>query len=394
MVTRTSMQDLTPIALAVVLVLAPAAPRPQAPTPASLAPLLAELDTQLSKEFAGDGIAGLSIGVVSGAELVWSKHYGYADAEAARVATNDTAYRAGSITKQFTALAMLQLVEQGKMRLTDPLEKYVPEIRSVQNAHAGSPPITLLQVATMHSGLAREPGCQQHSVGPVSGWAKKVVDCLPATRYQYEPGTQYLYSNIGYAALGVAIERAAGKPFTAVIEDQILKPLGMSRSAMDITPALRTDLAHGYQSTQRKPPARREAADRELEGRGYRVPNGALFSTITDLAKFLAWEMGAGPATILKKETQDGNYNRAFFFKAGMTSGYGVGFMISRRGDVVMLGHGGSTAGFHASALVHRRSRLGVIVFRNCDNCAMDAGPVASRVLERLVTTATAAPAK
>ena len=273
------------------------------------------------------------------------------------------------------------------MRLSDPLEQYVPEIKSVQNPQAGSPPITLLQVATMHSGLAREPAeCKNHSVGPVGGWSKKVVDCLPFTRYQYEPGTQYLYSNIGYASLGVAIERAAGKPFTAVVEDAILKPLGMSRSAMDISAALRTDLAHGYQSTQRKPPARRDAADRELEGRGYRVPNGALFSTLNDLTKFVAWQLGEGPAGVLKKETQDANYNRTFFFNAGMTSGYGVGFMISRRGDVVMLGHGGSTAGFHSSALVHRPTKLGVIVLRNCDNCAVDAGPVAARTLQQLVT--------
>ena len=359
----------------------------QVPATPGLDAQLAAIDAQLAAEFAKDGIAGLSVGVVSGDTLVWSKHYGYADAEARRAPTNDTAYRVGSITKQFTALALLQLVEQGKMRLSDPLEKYVPEIRAVQNPHPGAPPITLLQVATMHSGLAREPerDCRDHSVGPVSVWQKKVLDCLPLTRYQYEPGTQYLYSNIGYASLGIAIERAAGKPFVAVVEDQILKPLGMVRSGMEISAPLRRDLAHGYRSTQRKPPASREAADRELEGRGYRVPNGALFSTISDLAKFVSWELGATTATILKKETQDANYNRAFFHNAAMTSAYGVGFTVSRRGEMVMLGHGGSTAGFHAAALVHRPSRLGVIAFRNCDNCAVDAGPVATRVLQQLV---------
>ncbi len=71
---------------------------------------------------------------MSGAKLIWSKHYGYAEAETKRVADNDTAYRIGSITKQFTALALLQLVEQGKMRLTDPLEKYVPEIGACKGA--------------------------------------------------------------------------------------------------------------------------------------------------------------------------------------------------------------------------------------------------------------------
>jgi D-alanyl-D-alanine carboxypeptidase len=360
----------------------------QAPAP-SLQSALAELDTAIADDFGRDRIGGISIGVVSGSSLVWSKHYGYAESEAKRAPTNDTAFRIGSITKQFTALALLQLVEDGKMRLTDPLEKYVPEIKSVKNPPAGTPPITLLQVATMHSGLAREPGCAQHSVGPLAVWQKKVIDCLPETTYANEPGTTFLYSNIGYASLGLAIERAAGKPFTAFVTDRILKPLGMTRTAWEPSPELRRNLAHGYQRVaDGGGTATRGAADRELEGRGYRVPNGALFSTVTDLSKFVAWELGEGPAGILKKETQDANYARVFASGAAFTSGYGVGFQVSRRGDVVMLGHGGSTAGYHASAMVSRTAKLGVIVLRNCDSCAanVDAGPLAARILQRIAT--------
>jgi D-alanyl-D-alanine carboxypeptidase len=345
---------------------------------------LRDIDARIAADFAKDGVGGISIGVVSADKLVWSKHYGYAEAETKRVADNDTVYRVGSITKQFTALALLQLVEQGKMRLTDPLEKYVPEVRDVQKAHAGTPPITLLQVATMHSGLAREPGCANHSVGPVSAWQKIVISCLPQTAYVNEPGATYLYSNIGYASLGVAIERAGGAPFITQVHDRILKPLGMARSGMEPTAPMRANLAHGYQRRQ-DAPASRAAPDRELDGRGYRVPNGALFSTVNDLAKFLSWEMGAGPDGILKKDLQDANYNRAFYYNAAMTAGYGVGFQVTRRGDIVMLGHGGSTAGYHASALIHRPSRLGVVVLRNCDNCPADAGPLAASALESLV---------
>jgi D-alanyl-D-alanine carboxypeptidase len=348
---------------------------------------LREIDTTIAADFARDGVGGLSLGVVSGGQLVWSRHYGYAESETKRPPNNDTTYRVGSITKQFTALALLQLVEQGKMRLTDPLEKYVPEVRHVQGLPAGTPPVTLLQVATMHSGLSREPGCADHSVGPVAGWAQKVLGCLPATTYANEPGTTYLYSNIGYAALGVAIERAGGQPFVDQIDVRILRPLGMTRSAMDATADVRRNLAHGYQRSQAGAVSR-AAADAELDGRGYRVPNGALFSTINDLAKFVSWELGASTVALLKKEIQDANYGRAFFSGPQMTSGYGVGFQVTRRGDLVLLGHGGSTAGYHASALVHRGSRLGVVVLRNCDSCAVDAGPVAASALERLVRAA------
>jgi len=345
---------------------------------------LREIDATVAADFAKDGIGGLSVGVVSGDRLVWSKHYGYAETDTQRPPNNETTYRVGSITKQFTALALLQLVEQGRMRLSDPLEKYVPEVRQVQGVPAGAPPITLLQVATMHSGLAREPGCANHSVGPVASWTQKVIACLPSTTYANEPGTTYLYSNIGYASLGLAVERAGSQPYIDQVLVRILRPLGMSRSAMEATPEVRRNLAHGYQRSQAGAVSR-TAADAELDGRGYRVPNGALFSTITDMAKFVAWELGASPVALLRKETQDANYGRAFFSGPQMSSGYGVGFQVSRRGDVVLLGHGGSTAGYHASALFHRATRLGVIALRNCDSCAVDAGPVAAAALERLV---------
>jgi CubicO group peptidase (beta-lactamase class C family) len=358
----------------------------QAPAPAGLDAAIASIDATLTADFAKDGIGGLSIGIVSGKQLIWSKHYGYADAEAKRVADNDTAYRVGSITKQFTALALLQLVEKNQMRLTDPLEKYVPEVQQVKSPPAGTPPITILQVAMMTSGLAREPECARHSVGADAEWQKIVLRCLPQTRYVNEPGTSYLYSNIGYATLGLAIERAGRQPFIDQVRDRILVPLGMSRSAMEASTTVRANLAHGYQQIRAGGTASRAAADRALDGRGYRVPNGGLFSTLNDLAKFAAWEVGDGPPGILKKDAQDANYSRAFFYAPGMYIGYGVGFQIQWRGPVLMLGHGGSTDGYHSSLLVHRPTHLGVIVLRNCDSCPVDAGPVAARALEQLVT--------
>jgi CubicO group peptidase (beta-lactamase class C family) len=376
----------------VVLGLSIGAGSQQAP---SLAAVFQELDTQLAADFARDGIGGASVGVVSGDALVWTKNYGYADAEAKRMANADTAYRIGSVTKQFTALVLLKLVEEGKVRLTDPVEKHYPAIAKVAKFHPDAPSITLLQLATMTSGLAREPEkMPNHSVGAVSGWQQKVRDAVPFMRYQYEPGTQYLYSNIGYATLGLALEQAAGQSFTGYVEAQILKPLGMSRTVWEATPAIRTNLAHGYarrQDGSGAPTGDRSGPDRELEGRGYRVPNGALFSTVNDLAKFVVWELGGGPATVLKRETQTANYTRVYTSTstaAALTGGYGIGFMANRRGDQIFLGHGGSTAGYRASALFHRESKTGVVILRNADDApgsGFNAGGVANRVLERVI---------
>jgi CubicO group peptidase (beta-lactamase class C family) len=375
-----------PLPVSLLLLLFVAVPSTQAP---SLESVFAQLDTELAADFAKDGVGAASIGVTVGPKLVWTRHYGFADMEAKRPPTSDTAYRIGSITKQFTALALLRQVEAGTMRLSDPLEKFVPEIQAVTGRKEGWPAPTLLQVATMMSGLAREPGagCRDHSVGPISLWQQKVLGCLPRTSYAHEPGTQYLYSNIGYAALGLAIERAGGKPFTDQVVEGITVPLGMSRTAWEATPALRTDLAHGY--TRRDGKADRTAPDRELEGRGYRVPNGNLFSTLHDLSRFVMWELGALQAPIIKRETQTFNYGRTYSADGAMRTGYGLGFTATRRGELIALGHGGSTAGYRASALFHPASSTGVVVLRSAEGGSFDAGPVALRILQRLASTQT-----
>ena len=126
-----------------------------AQVPADLTGAITKIDSMSSAEFAKDGIGGVTVGVVSGSKLVWTKSYGFADMEKKTPADQDTVYRIGSITKQFTALTFLQLVEQGKVALSDPVEKYFPEINKVQGRLPNAPPITLIELATMTSVIKR-----------------------------------------------------------------------------------------------------------------------------------------------------------------------------------------------------------------------------------------------
>jgi CubicO group peptidase (beta-lactamase class C family) len=375
------------VGLVIALALSAVAAR-QTAAPA-LSAAIQQVDALASSEYAKDPIGGLTVGIVSGPALVWTKSYGNADMESKRAASADTAYRIGSITKQFTAMMLLQLVDQGKVHLTDPVEKHLPEINKVPRFRPDTPPITLVQLATMTSGLAREPGCANHSDGPVSQWEQKVLGCLSETRYANEPGTQYLYSNIGYASLGLALSRAAGQSYTTYVEQKILTPLGMSRTAFQPTGWIRANVARGYTMREGKPDWK--SAEGELDGRGYRVPNGALLSTVGDLAKFVSFELGEGP-WIIKKDTQEGNFSRVYSSTGTLASGYGIGFQVTRRGTLVALGHGGSTAGFLSSALVDRVSKTGVIVLRNADGGRdrLNPGSVALRALE--IVAAAAAP--
>ncbi|MDQ3069629.1 MAG: beta-lactamase family protein [Acidobacteriota bacterium] len=363
-------------------------PAAQAP---ALDAVLATLDAELAADLAKDGVGGASIAVITGPGAVWTRHYGFADMAAKRAPTGDSVYRIGSITKQFTALALLRQVEAGRMRLSDPLEKYVPEMKGMRRRQDGWSAPTLLQVATMNGGIAREPdlSCVDHSVGPLSVWQQKVVGCLPQTGYASEPGTQHLYSNIGYAALGLAIERAGGAPFTTQVIDGIVTPLGMTRTAWEPTADLRRDLAFGYTRQQGKPD--RTQPDREFDGRGYRVPNGNLFSTLTDLTRFVQWELGQIQAPIITRARQTDNYGRIYASNGTLAGGYGVGFQIIRRGELMALGHGGSTAGYRASALFNPTTGTGVVVLRNAEGGTFDATPVAVRILEKVAAARTPA---
>jgi CubicO group peptidase (beta-lactamase class C family) len=161
--------------------------------------------------------------VVSGRRLVWSKSYGDADRETRTPATPDTVYRIGSITKMFTALMLHQLAESGKVRLSDPVEKDFPDVKAVRDRFPDAPPITLVQLATHTSGLGREPDdLPTYLKGPVSDWEKVLIAALPHTRYEFEPGTRWSYSNIGYAILGASLGRAIGQPYTEYVRERIL----------------------------------------------------------------------------------------------------------------------------------------------------------------------------
>ena len=163
-----------------------------------------------------------------------------------RLANRNTVYRIGSITKPFTAVMSMQLVAAGKVRLSDPVERYLPEVRQIDSKPQGAAPFTFLQLATMTAGLAREPDeAGPFWTGPVSAWETTLLAALPHTRYISPPGSEYSYSNIGYAILGAALERLAGQPYVEWERSRVFTPLGMNRTRFGIDPTIASDVAVG-----------------------------------------------------------------------------------------------------------------------------------------------------
>jgi CubicO group peptidase (beta-lactamase class C family) len=336
-------------------------PPPEAPP--DLAGLIARLETQAEREMAKD-IGGLTLGVVSGDRLAWSKSFGQADIEKKLPPNDQTVYRIGSVTKQFTALMLLQLVREGKVRFSDPVEKYFPEIDKIQGRFPGAPPITLIQLATHTSGLDREPGdTETYLKGPVANWEKVLIAALPKTRYAFEPGLRFSYSNIGYAILGAALGRAAGQPYVAYVEQRIFKPLGMTSTFFEPNDQIRSRIARGYISEDGKVDA--ETAEREHRGRGYKVPNGAVYTTVQDLARFVAFQMGQDVPAVLDQESLAASFESLVTAHPSFRGGYGIGFQVIRQGELLLVGHSGGVAGYEAQVFFDRSSKTGVILLRN-----------------------------
>jgi D-alanyl-D-alanine carboxypeptidase len=350
---------------------------------ATLRPRFAEIDPLIAAELARRPVGSVTAGVVSGKDLVWSKSFGDSDIEKKIAADTDTIYRIGSITKMFTAVMLEQLVESKKVRLSDPVEKYFPEIKLVQDRFADAPAITLIQLATHTSGLGREPDdTGTYVTGAVKDWEKTLIAALPHTHYTLEPGTRFSYSNIGYAILGAALARAAGESYLDYIPKHIFAPLGMTHSALQWSAAMAPHLSKGYLALG---PGKVDSVTAQHEhetGRGYKVPNGAIYTTVADLGRFASFLMGQGPESVLKISSLETFQSQTIVpSDLGLTRGYGIGFETERREGYTAFGHGGAVAGYTAELLMNRKTGVGVVVL---SNGAADPSGVGHKMLDIL----------
>lgn len=196
--------------------------RAQQSRPAFPPGIIVRIDSLAQAQLALDGVGGMTIGIVTEAGVAWTNSYGYADMARHSPASRETVYRIGSITKQFTAIMLRQLVSRHVVRMSDAADRYLPALDSLPDAGIRSHRITLLQLATMTSGLAQEPDDEErYTQGRLDHWEQSVVAALRHTKLDAEPGAAWEYSNIGYAALGAALERAARVPYIDYVRHRL-----------------------------------------------------------------------------------------------------------------------------------------------------------------------------
>lgn len=361
------------ISAVLVLIAAAIAPSPfavaQTPDSGRLdADRLLPIKNMLDAEYAKDGRGGFTFGLVENGKLTWTYSAGFAEEATKRMATSEDIYPIASVTKMLTGLMLLQLVERGKVHLTDPVSKYVPEVQQMGHPYPWSPPITLIQLATMTAGI--QPGLNYpERLGPAikraPTWEKKIALIIPYLSYQYEPGTaSRYYSNAGYAILGLALSRAAGRPYAEYATWEILHRLDMIESGFVAPPGQESRLVYGYDL--RSPAAKPQ--------RAYNSPNdllqpaAGLLTTVGDLAKLMQFQMNGGEPKVLSDAALQASYQLLVPSDADLRYGNGVGYASVRDAEskLTAIGHGGAFAdGFIASYEFDRSTRTGVILLAN-----------------------------
>jgi CubicO group peptidase (beta-lactamase class C family) len=350
---------------------------------------LSDFATSLVRDVEADGIGGISAGVVVGRDLVWAQGFGWADVDRKIAAGVNTIYRTGSISKSFTAVALLQLWERGFLKLDDPVSGVLPELADLPNRPQGADSITFRHLASHTAGLIREPELDGSTEGPLEYWEDKILASIPTTSFYAPPGESYRYSNIGFGILGYSLSRVTGIPFMELVDAGIIRPLGMESSGFVVTPAFAEHLATGYEQ-RRDGSVDAEFPYLEHVGRGYKVPNGGVYSTVGDLGRFVAGLTGAATVPILGPE------GRALIRIPQTPEGddlYSFGFRIQRReGFPDLIGHGGSVAGYRAHMVFEPESGIGVVLLRNYGGGSTNLGRAARELLWRLVAIRSGAP--
>jgi CubicO group peptidase (beta-lactamase class C family) len=308
-----------------------------------------ELGLLLRRAQSEQRLPSVSAAVVRAGEVIWAEAIGLADAERGAEASPETQYRIGSITKTFTAAAVMRLRDEGALSLDDPLAEHLPEV-----GQAGP---TLRELLTHTSGLQAEiPGEVWETLDLPS--ADGLLARLSDVEQILEPGRHWHYSNLAFALLGVVVTRRSGTPYDDYIARCLLDPVGLRRTTWR-----RSDpSAKGYFVEPHQDVLRRDADDFDLQGAG---ALGALWSTSGDLARWAAFLADPDPGVLEPATVEEMRSLHTMRDLERWTQGWGLGLALYRVGERVFVGHGGSMPGHLACFVVSVPEQVGAVALTN-----------------------------
>lgn len=296
---------------------------------------------------------GCAILIAKKGEVIYEKGFGIANLELNVPMKPEMVFRIGSITKQFTSIAILQLVEKGKISLSDSIQKYI------NNYHFKGKTITIENLLTHTSGIkgyeqidAKVPNAIRIDFAPAL-----IIDSLDKLSLDFDPGTKYSYSNSNYFLLGYIIEKVTGKSYQQYLKENIFNTIELNSTYYESDTEIIPNRAKGY-----------TFSDSSYWNSGFISMStvysaGALLSTVNDLFK---WHQGLYSGQLLKNETLQKAFTK-YKLADGKLSDYGYGFFIQKDNGFTTIGHGGAIDGFRAMEIYYPEQELFITLLMNSE---------------------------
>jgi CubicO group peptidase (beta-lactamase class C family) len=336
----------------------------------SLGPKLHRLFETYARE---ENIPGIAYGIVVDGQLVIDSALGLINLEKQIPASSTSQFRIASMTKSFTAMAIMKLVEDGKVALQAPAHHYIPELAEVAYPTADSPPITVENLLTMTAGFPEDNPWGDRQLDEPVAMLKKLIRDGP--RFSNPPSHSFEYSNTGYALLGLVISNVTGMPYQEYITTAILHPLGMKDTYWEFAAVPADRLAIGYApDSLTLAPMLHDGAYGAM---------GGLITSIRDFSKYVSYHLSAWPP---RSAPEEGPVNRASLRKmqqpqysrlfanardwndepCPVISGYGYGLGISQNcHGTTRVSHGGALPGFGSNYVFYPDLGIGLMAFCN-----------------------------
>src|SRR6476660_4414647 len=338
------------------------------------------LERFIRHEMTDKTLPALSIALVDGQNIVWARGFGIANPGDSTPATARTVYRVGSVSKLFTDIGVMQLVERGTMDLDAPVSRYVHDFRP---GGPGAAAITLRQLMSHRAGLVREPPVG-HYFDNSSPSLEETVRSLNDTRLVYGPGAKTKDSNAGVAVAGLALASAEQRRFPEYLADAVLRPMGLEDSAFEPNSSIASRVAKATMWT--------------LDNRSFVAPTfelgmapaGSMYSTVLDLGHFTSVLFARGSTAngrVLSAKSLDRMWTPQFA-KPGALLGFGLGFDVASLDSHRVVRHGGAIYGFATELAALPDDSLGVVVAITKDGTNAVAERIATAAL-RLMLAAT-----
>ena len=319
------------------------------PVASARADVAADLRTAFQAAFDGSG-PGAAVIVVKDGKVLLRDARGLANVELGVPLAPDSVFRIGSVTKQFTAAAILMLVQEGKLAVGDPITKYLPDY-PVQGRT-----ITVEHLLTHTSGIKSYTGMLAwRGIIPLDKNVREMIDIFKDQPMEFEPGERWAYNNSGYFLLGAIIEKVSGKSYESFVKERIFEPLQMKQSYYDRPGPIIPKRAAGYSRLGTS------AQNAEYLSMTQPYSAGALASTVDDLAKWDAALYGDSPLTAASRAQMF----KPYALKAGESAHYGYGWMIGRYRDTAVVEHGGGINGFTCHVVRMPDARVYVALLTN-----------------------------